>query len=193
MNEQTNKPTRLVLQHRANDFGGTQSLLDIEVGGRLIVHVHIGLGHGGHGDGETLQFTAGQLVNVTTHQVVELQGIAHGTLDVTFVTGIQKLLHLTADLLGNRIDVLDLHTSHQVVHENTLQVVLELAATEILQNIFPVGRIVEVAKIGLQLAGKNLFVKWNSKFRSLPSRQWTYQYHWYQQDLTPDWDEERAN
>ena len=149
---------RLVLQHGANHLGGAQTLLHIQVGGRLVVHVHVRLGDGGHCDRETLQLAARQLVDVAAQEMIQLELVAHALQHAALVARLEELAHLPAEVLRNEIDVLDLHLRHQVVHEDALQVVLQVAAAVVLQNVLPVGGIQEVAEIGLQLAGENLAV-----------------------------------
>lgn len=75
---------------------------------------------------------------------------------VTLVLILKELADLAGDNLGNVIDVLRLDDGLQVILENLGEVVLEFGTTEVLQNILPVGRVVELAEVGLQLAGQDL-------------------------------------
>lgn len=54
------------------------------------------------------------------------------------------------------IDILGLDNGLEVVLENLGEVVLQFGATEMLENLFPVWRVVVAAEVGLQLAAQNL-------------------------------------
>lgn len=53
----------------ANCLSSFQALLDIEVGGRFVKHVHVGFLDADHGDGETLQLSTGQIFDVAVKNV----------------------------------------------------------------------------------------------------------------------------
>jgi len=55
----------------ADQTTGGKTLLDIQEGGRLVEHVDVGLLHADHADGEPLQLTTGEEVNVTVPDNVE--------------------------------------------------------------------------------------------------------------------------
>lgn len=59
-------------EQAANQTTGCKTLLDIQEGRRLVEHVDIGLLHADHADGETLQLTTRQEVNVTVPDNVKL-------------------------------------------------------------------------------------------------------------------------
>ena len=136
--------------------GGAQTLLDVQVGRRLVEHVHVRLRHGRDRDREALQLTAGQLVDVATHEVVQLQHGADRLADATLVARVDQFLHLTAQMLRNDVHILDLRHRRQIVQEDSLQVVLQLTTAVILQNVFPIWRIVETTQVRLQLARQDL-------------------------------------
>jgi hypothetical protein len=58
-------------EQAADQTTGGETLLDIQKGGRLVEHVDVGLLHADHADGETLQLTTGEEVNVTVPDNVE--------------------------------------------------------------------------------------------------------------------------
>ena len=58
-------------EQTADQATSGETLLDIQEGRRLVEHVDIGLLHANHADGETLQLTTGQEVNVTVPDNVE--------------------------------------------------------------------------------------------------------------------------
>jgi hypothetical protein len=58
-------------EQTANQTTGSETLLDIQEGGRLVEHVDVGLLHANHADGETLKLTTGEEVNVTVPDNVE--------------------------------------------------------------------------------------------------------------------------
>jgi hypothetical protein len=100
-------------------------LLDIEVGRGLVEHVHIGLLNADGTDGETLKLTTGKEVDVTVHNVAELEGI-NGRLEVAQrVAALQKLANSldALDSPGNLIDVLRLDNSLQVIFQKFGEVV----------------------------------------------------------------------
>lgn len=65
----------IVAKKRAYNLSSTQSLLDIKVGRWLVEHVNICLLDADGSDGETLQLSARKQVDITVHDVVQLQDI----------------------------------------------------------------------------------------------------------------------
>lgn len=63
----------VVTEKRSDDHGSAQTLLDIEVRGRLIEHVDIGLLDTDGTDGETLKFTTREEVDISIQDVVQLE------------------------------------------------------------------------------------------------------------------------
>ena len=96
----------LVLEDITDDLGSLQTLLDIEVGGGLIEHVHIGLSDGDKSNSETLKLTTRELVEVTLHQVSQLQLLGNLIEVATLVLGLKDLAHLQGGERG-REGILD--------------------------------------------------------------------------------------
>jgi hypothetical protein len=67
----------VITEERADDQSGAQTLLDIEVRGRLVEHVDIGLLDGDSSNSETLELTTRKEVDVTVHNVVQLKDVGH--------------------------------------------------------------------------------------------------------------------
>lgn len=65
----------VVTKERADDLGSTQTLLDIKVGRRLVEHVNIRLLNTNSTDSETLKLTTGKEVDVSVHDVIQLQDV----------------------------------------------------------------------------------------------------------------------
>lgn len=63
----------VVTEKRSDDHGSAQTLLNIEVRGRLIEHVDIGLLDTDGTDGETLKFTTREEVDISIQDVVQLE------------------------------------------------------------------------------------------------------------------------
>lgn len=62
MRRETNPSKLLRLAQLADCAGSVQTLLDVEVAGGFVEHVHIGAAHAGHGAGKALQLTTGQVL-----------------------------------------------------------------------------------------------------------------------------------
>jgi hypothetical protein len=69
---------------------------------------------------------------------------------------VSNVLNGALDSPGNLIDILRLHNSLEVVLQNLGEVVLQFGTTEVLENFFPVGRVVKTSEVGLQLSTENL-------------------------------------
>lgn len=54
-------------------LGSHEPLFDVQVGGRFIEHVHVGLETAGHCDGEALQFTARETGHIAFQDVLEVE------------------------------------------------------------------------------------------------------------------------
>ena len=67
----------VIAEERSDDQSSTQTLLDIEIRGRLVEHVNIGFLDSNSSDSKTLEFTTREEVNITVHNVVQLEDIGH--------------------------------------------------------------------------------------------------------------------
>lgn len=72
------------------------------------------------------------------------------------VLGLDDLPHVAAHGLGDVVDVLGLDGGDEVVLEDAGEVVLELGAAEVNQDLSPVWRRVVFTEVGLQLARQDL-------------------------------------
>lgn len=108
----------IVSEKRADDSGGGETLLDIEIRGRLVKHVHIGLLDADSTNGETLKLTTGKEGDVTIHDVVELEDLGNLLRVVERGTAFDEVtdaLLRATDGLGDLIDILRLYNSLQVI------------------------------------------------------------------------------
>lgn len=155
-----------------------QTLLDIEEGRGLVKHVDIGLLDTDNGDRETLQLTTGEEVNVTIVDLLEFccklgmreaqveDNVLTESLENLVYSGLVDLSTLldqvangsvcALDSPGDLVDVLRLDNSLEVVLQNLGEVVLQLRATEVLENLLPVWWVVETAQVWLELSAQNL-------------------------------------
>lgn len=76
----------------------------------------------------------------------------------------QHLPNDALDRLGNVVDVLGLDDCLDRVLEHACEKVLKLRTPEVGQDLRPVGRVAELAQIGLQFARKDLSVTEARKF-----------------------------
>ena len=160
----------------ANLASGSKTLLDVQERGRLVEHVHVGLLHADKGDGETLEFSTREQVDLTVEDVPQLKVVEHLLQVVHLRAGADELSNGpfgALDSLGDLVDILRLDDSLQVVLEDLGEVVwessaqertashvsvltLQLRSTEVLQDLLPVGRVVVASQVGLELATEDL-------------------------------------
>ena len=167
----------VISEERANDRGSSQSLLDIEVGRRLVEHVDIGLLNSNSSDGKTLKLTTREEVDISVHDVVQLQDIGdlfHVAQRGTALDQESHALLGAPDSLGDLVHILGLDDGLEVILQKLGEVVylqgqqetttetfaplhtLQLGATEVLDDVLPVGGVVVSAQVGLKLAAQNL-------------------------------------
>jgi hypothetical protein len=103
---------------------------------------------------KALQLATGELTDLTSEDVSQLENVNQGLRGSQFTLAIQELLDRVGALDRTRdmVNVLWLDECLQVVLENLRKVVLELGATEVLEDLLPVWRVVIPSKVGLQLA-----------------------------------------
>lgn len=167
----------VVSEERANDQGSTQSLLDIEVRRRLVKHVDVGLLDSNGSDGKTLKLTTREEVDISVHDVVQLQDIGDLLHVAQRGTALDQESHALVgapDSLGDLVHILGLDDGLEVILQKLGEVVclrsqqeittetlaplrtLQLRATEVLDDVLPVGGVVVSAQVGLELAAQNL-------------------------------------
>lgn len=139
----------------ADGLCGAQTLAHVQVGRRLVEHVHVGLLDEGDGDGESLQLTAAQRLDVAVGHVGQVEHLVGAILLPALVLARNNLAHLALDAAGDGIHVLRLDDRLDVVFQQLGEEVLQLAAAEVHQHLGPVRRVVEATQVRLQLAGKN--------------------------------------
>ena len=118
-------------------------MLDIQEGTWLVEHVNIGFLNDRQTNGETLQFTAGQNVDVTLVNLPELENVDN--LLESLFADLRSLLQERSDLAlgsfdgaGNLIDVLRLDDCLDVVLQYSSEEVLQFATTVVAQDLGPV-------------------------------------------------------
>ena len=95
-----------------DDTGADDTLLGIEVGGRLVNQVNIGRQTESHNNGYTLQFTTGQVLDFLVNEIVQLERLDNVGLELRRQEG---LLDPLEEKLADRAfelgcDGLRLHT-----------------------------------------------------------------------------------
>lgn len=116
--------------------------------------------HASHGNGQTLKLTTRTLSNLTLHKLLELQD-PHEV-----ITRFLALRLLVKDSLQRRIghldtawdlvNVLRLGDGLDVVLEDLCEEVLKLATAVVLEDLYPLGRVVKPTQVGLELASQDL-------------------------------------
>mmetsp|Transcript_30281 Transcript_30281/g.27572 ORF Transcript_30281/g.27572 Transcript_30281/m.27572 type:complete len:277 (-) Transcript_30281:37-867(-) len=142
--------------HLSHGFGGSQSLLDIQIRTGLIEHVDGDLLHGNDHDSESLKFTTRQFINVSFSQMGEVEFLQQLFADLSLVSLLDNVLDFTLDNLWQTIHVLGLNGGLELVFEELGKEVLKLRSSEMFDDISPVRRAVILAEIGLDLVGENL-------------------------------------
>jgi hypothetical protein len=75
---------------------------------------------------------------------------------VSFIFPVEQFLHLSPYSLWDLINVLRLDQGLQIILQDFGEVVLQLGATEVAEDLLPVRRVLEATQIGLQFARKDL-------------------------------------
>jgi len=143
-------------EETSNTFGGSESLLDIQVRTGLIQHVYGFLLHGDDQDGKSLELTTGQVFDVSVQKMAEIQFLEQSFRDALFVLLGDNVPELALDELGDTVDVLGLDGGLELVFQELGEEVLEFRTSEVLDDVGPVGRVFKVTQIGLDLVGQDL-------------------------------------
>ena len=109
-----------------------------------------------HGDCKSLEFSTGELFHFTVPDAKKVQDVADLGLVLFLVLLVQKALDGALDGPRNLVHVLRLDHGLQVIFQDFREVILELRAAKVGQDLGPVGRIVKPAQIGLLLSSQNL-------------------------------------
>jgi hypothetical protein len=143
-------------EETSDTFGGSESLLDIQIRTGLIQHVNGLLLHGDDQNGESLELTTGQIFDVSVQKMAEIQFLEQTVADSSLVLLGDDVSELTLDELGDTVDVLGLDGSLELVFQELGEEILEFRTSEVLDDIGPVGRVFKVTQIGLDLIGQDL-------------------------------------
>mmetsp|Transcript_49721 Transcript_49721/g.146960 ORF Transcript_49721/g.146960 Transcript_49721/m.146960 type:complete len:280 (+) Transcript_49721:1225-2064(+) len=133
-----------------------KTLLHVQVRGGLIEHVHLRVLDAEDSDGEALQLSAGEVLDLALLQVGKLELLVVVVHHLLIVLLAEDLPDLARDLLRDLVDVLRLDHRLQAILQKALDVRLQLAAPEVLQDLLPVRGRVEAAEVRLQLAGQHV-------------------------------------
>jgi hypothetical protein len=160
----------------ADGSGSGETLLDIEVRRWLVEHVaahvrmdlgfnsfhdslHICLLHTGNSNGESLQFSSRQLVDITVQDGLQLQNINHLLLVVQLRLVLEQdgnLLSGSTNRLWQFVDILRLYDGPKVVLDNLGEIVLQLRSSEVGQSLGAVRWVIVSSQIWLLLSGQDL-------------------------------------
>ncbi|KAI3494682.1 hypothetical protein L1887_40498 [Cichorium endivia] len=146
------------VEERADHARGVETLLDVEVRRGLVKHVYVGILDARHADGEALELSTGEVLDVAVENLLEVEHVDDLVLVVPLELAVEELRDARLALDGTRdvVDVLGLDERLDVVLEHLGEEVLELGAAEVLEDLLPVGRVVVAAEVGLLLARKDL-------------------------------------
>jgi hypothetical protein len=109
----------LVSEETADGASGVETLLNVEVRGRLVEHIDVGLLDANNSNSETLQFTTRKSLDITVQNGAELEGLNQLLLIVTLVLGIENLVDGTLNGTRDMIDVLGL--DHRLNNETNIR------------------------------------------------------------------------
>mmetsp|Transcript_16711 Transcript_16711/g.24544 ORF Transcript_16711/g.24544 Transcript_16711/m.24544 type:complete len:414 (-) Transcript_16711:112-1353(-) len=140
----------------ADGEGGPEPLLHVQVRGGLVEHVHVRLLHHHHANGKPLQLPARQNLHLPVqemHQLHFLQSFLH---HVPLALALHDDLHFPLHGTRDVVHVLGLDDRLQVVLQDAREVVLQLRAPEVGEDLLPVRGAVEPAQVGLELARQDL-------------------------------------
>lgn len=125
----------------SDQFGHLYSLLYIEVGCWLIEHINFGLlDHHDH-HRESLQLPSRKIFDVSLVEFVQLEVILQSITFFQNISLFDVFSNLAFHFFWDAVHVLRLYHWLQVFLEHSGQVLLQLGAFEVLQNIFPLRRI----------------------------------------------------
>lgn len=143
-------------QEGANGTCRHEALLDVQIGGGLIEHVHVCTQTAGHGNGKALQLAPGEGGHVALEHVLQVED-AHelGTASALVLLA-QNVAHAPAHGLEQQLHKLRLDHGAQLVLQHARKVVLQLAAPEVRQHLLPLGRLCVSSQVRLLPSGQDL-------------------------------------
>ena len=109
-----------------------------------------------HSTGKSLQFSSGEILHLPSLHFQEIQALANLILPLQLIFLVQQYLHGTLHRLRDLIHVLRLNDSFQVILQDLGEIVLQLAAPEVSEDLRPVGRVGKVAKVRLLFTREDL-------------------------------------
>ena len=106
-------------------------------------NLHIRRLHSSHGDSEPLQLSTGELADLTVENNIQLQIVAQLLLVLELELGVEHLVdsHVALDGARDVVHVLRLDQRLEVVFEHLCEVVLQLGAAEVLEDLLPIWRV----------------------------------------------------
>mmetsp|Transcript_34135 Transcript_34135/g.53364 ORF Transcript_34135/g.53364 Transcript_34135/m.53364 type:complete len:266 (+) Transcript_34135:1037-1834(+) len=140
-----------------NELGHLQALLDIQKGCDLVKHVDVGVTTHGTSRGKSLELSTRQVFYLSIHEMQQLQITSihfhHATLVTLLQEGLDRFATQTIDKACFQ---LWLGSYLELVLEDTLEVVLEIGASEIGNNIRPGRRVFQISQVRLDATSQNL-------------------------------------
>mmetsp|Transcript_6539 Transcript_6539/g.14453 ORF Transcript_6539/g.14453 Transcript_6539/m.14453 type:complete len:436 (-) Transcript_6539:536-1843(-) len=151
-------PQFRVLQHLSDHVRRRQPLLHVQVRTRFVEHVHVRNLHRHGRNGKPLQLPPAQHGHVAIQNVAQLPRRVRPieTIPSLFrgplVLLLENVPHQSPHRAGDVIDVLRLDRGLDVVLQNFGEVVLEVGAAEVDEDLLPVGGGVVPAEVGFHLS-----------------------------------------
>ena len=116
-----------------------EPLPHVQVRARLVHHVHVSLLRRHHRDRKPLQLPARQVLDVAVEDLLEVERLEQILrAPAPGVLGLDDRSHVAPHGLGDVIDVLGFDRGDEVVLEDAREIVLELGAADVGEDLLPV-------------------------------------------------------
>ena len=129
-----------------------QALLHVEVGTGFVEHVAIRVLHCNHGDSEPLELPAGKRLHVPVQHVLQVELGNQLLHHVPVVPRLQRSQNDPLHRFRDVVHVLGFDQGFNVIFQQPGEVVLKLAASEVVDDFLPIGRRREPSEVGFHLA-----------------------------------------
>ncbi len=146
----------LLVRHLLKQAGDRDALADVEVRRDFVEEVEVGVAGQRRRQGDALEFTAGEAVDVLVHHVLDFESLQQVVEDAAFVGSGEQLGGAAVEPVGNLVDVLRFSGDGDVAVPDLAEVVLKLGSAVAVEDVVPSRRVLELAEVGREFARENL-------------------------------------
>src|SRR2546427_8182989 len=129
----------LLLREGLDDFRDLESLIDVQVGRRLIEEVDIRVFQHCRRDRHALEFPARELGDIAIEERCEVEGYSQLRESISLVDLRQKIADASGVNLAQFVNVLRLDGRRELLRRDSREVVMELRSREVVKHLVPVG------------------------------------------------------